>query len=109
MDSDKAVKPRELLSVPDGIFLVAGMVIGIGIFKLPGLVAANAASPTHFFLAWIIGGIACLCGALVYAEVASRYPETGGEYLLLRRQVESQLWPGSRGARRGDWLGRRWR
>ncbi|HEX9184774.1 MAG TPA: APC family permease [Burkholderiales bacterium] len=85
MDGDKAVKPRVLLSVPDGVFLVAGMVIGVGIFKLPGLVAASAASPTHFFLAWIVGGIACLCGALVYAELASRYPETGGEYLFLRR------------------------
>jgi basic amino acid/polyamine antiporter, APA family len=85
MDGNQAVKPKELLSVPDGIFLVAGMVIGVGIFKLPGLVAANAASPTHFFLAWIIGGIACFCGALVYAELASRYPETGGEYLFLRR------------------------
>jgi amino acid transporter len=85
VDGDKAVKPKVLLSVPDGVFLVAGMVIGVGIFKLPGLVAANAASPTHFFLAWIIGGIACLCGALVYAELASRYPETGGEYLFLRR------------------------
>jgi len=77
--------PKQLLSVPDGIFLVAGMVIGIGIFKLPGLVAANAASASHFFLAWIVGGIACLCGALVYAELSSRYPETGGEYLFLRR------------------------
>jgi APA family basic amino acid/polyamine antiporter len=79
------VRPRELLSVPDGIFLVAGMVIGIGIFKLPGLVAGAAASGTHFFMAWIIGGVACLCGALVYAELASRYPETGGEYAFLRR------------------------
>jgi len=77
--------PRQLLSVPDGVFLVAGMVIGVGIFKLPGLVAGAAASGTHFFLAWIIGGIACLCGALVYAELASRYPETGGEYAFLRR------------------------
>lgn len=77
--------PKQLLSVPDGVFLVAGMVIGVGIFKLPGLVAANAASATHFFLAWIVGGIACLCGALVYAELSSRYPETGGEYLFLRR------------------------
>jgi amino acid transporter len=85
VDSDKAVKPKVLLTVPDGVFLVAGMVIGVGIFKLPGLVAASAASPTHFFLAWIIGGVACLCGALVYAELASRYPETGGEYLFLRR------------------------
>jgi len=76
--------PRPLLSVADGVFLVAGMVIGVGIFKLPGLVAANAASPTHFFLAWIVGGIACLCGALVYAELASRVPDTGGEYRFLR-------------------------
>jgi len=80
-----AVAPKELLSVPDGIFLVAGMVIGVGIFKLPGLVAGGAASGTQFFLAWIVGGIACLCGALVYAELASRYPETGGEYTFLRR------------------------
>jgi basic amino acid/polyamine antiporter, APA family len=79
------IAPKQLLSVPDGIFLVAGMVIGVGIFKLPGLVAGNAASATHFFAAWIIGGIACLCGALVYAELASRFPETGGEYAFLRR------------------------
>jgi APA family basic amino acid/polyamine antiporter len=86
VDGNKgAVAPRELLSVPDGIFLVAGMVIGVGIFKLPGLVAGAAGSATQFFLAWIIGGIACLCGALVYAELASRYPETGGEYAFLRR------------------------
>jgi APA family basic amino acid/polyamine antiporter len=61
------------------------MVIGVGIFKLPGLVAGAAASPGHFFLAWVIGGIACLCGALVYAELSSRHPETGGEYAFLRR------------------------
>jgi len=79
-----ATRPQELLSVPDGIFLVAGMVIGVGIFKLPGLVAGNAASATQFFGAWIIGGLACLCGALVYAELASRHPETGGEYTFLR-------------------------
>jgi basic amino acid/polyamine antiporter, APA family len=77
--------PKQLLSVPDGIFLVAGMVIGVGIFKLPGLVAGAAASGTQFFLAWVIGGVACLCGALVYAELAARYPETGGEYTFLRR------------------------
>ena len=82
-----AGQPQQMLSVPDGIFLVAGMVIGIGIFKLPGLVAANSASPTHFFLAWVLGGLACICGALVYAELASRYPETGGEYLFLRKAL----------------------
>ena len=77
--------PKELLSVPDGVFLVAGMVIGVGIFKLPGLVAMNAASGAQFFAAWVVGGLLCLCGALVYAELASRHPETGGEYVFLRR------------------------
>lgn len=77
--------PKPLLSVPDGVFLVAGMVIGVGIFKLPGLVASSAGSGTQFFLAWIVGGVLCLCGALVYAELASRLPETGGEYTFLRR------------------------
>jgi len=79
-----AVAPKQVLSVPDGVFLVAGMVIGVGIFKLPGLVAMNAGNATQFFLAWVVGGIACLCGALVYAELASRHPETGGEYTFLR-------------------------
>jgi APA family basic amino acid/polyamine antiporter len=83
-EKQSAIAPKPLLSVTDGVFLVAGMVIGIGIFKLPGLVAGNAASATHFFMAWIIGGIACLCGALVYAELASRHPQTGGEYVFLR-------------------------
>jgi basic amino acid/polyamine antiporter, APA family len=85
VESDSTVRPKTLLSVPDGIFLVAGMVIGVGIFKLPGLVAGSAASPSHYFLAWVVGGVACLCGALVYAELASRFPDTGGEYLFLRR------------------------
>jgi amino acid transporter len=86
VDGNKgSVAPKQLLSVPDGIFLVAGMVIGVGIFKLPGLVAGAAGSAAQFFAAWIVGGIVCLCGALVYAELASRYPETGGEYAFLRR------------------------
>lgn len=85
MDGHKAMKPKELLSVPDGIFLTVGMVIGVGIFKLPSLVAGNTASPTVFLLAWLLGGLVSLCGALVYAELAARHPETGGEYAFLQK------------------------
>ncbi len=85
MDSNKTVRPGVLLSVPDGIFLTVGMVIGVGIFKLPSLVAGNTASPTVFLLAWLLGGLVSLCGALVYAELASRHPETGGEYAFLQK------------------------
>jgi APA family basic amino acid/polyamine antiporter len=82
-------QPQQLLSVPDGIFLMAGMVIGVGIFKAPSIVAANSASALEFFGAWILGALASLCGALVYAELASRHPDTGGEYTYLSRGLGS--------------------
>ena len=77
--------PKQLLSVPDGIFLTVGMVVGVGIFKAPALVAGNASSNMEFLFAWILGGVVSLCGAFVYAELASRHPETGGEYAFLTR------------------------
>src|SRR6185369_8051283 len=58
--------PQTLLSVPDGMFLVIGMVIGVGIFKLPSLVAGNTTGEAQFLFAWLLGGAVSLCGALVY-------------------------------------------
>jgi len=80
-----AAAPRPLLSVPDGVFLTVGMVVGVGIFKLPSLVAGNVSSPAVFLWLWVAGGVVSLCGALVYAELASHHAETGGEYAFLRR------------------------
>ena len=77
--------PKALLSAADGVFLTVGMVVGVGIFKLPSLVAGNTAGTGQFLLAWLLGGLASLCGALVYAELAARHPETGGEYAFLSR------------------------
>jgi len=77
--------PRPLLSVADGVMLICGMVIGAGIFKAPSVVAGNSGSGAEFIFAWILGGAVSLCGALVYAELSSRYPETGGEYAFLAR------------------------
>jgi basic amino acid/polyamine antiporter, APA family len=79
------IAPKQLLSVTDGIFLTVGMVIGVGIFKLPSMIAGNTSSVGEFLFAWLLGGAASLCGALVYAELASRHPETGGEYTFLAR------------------------
>jgi APA family basic amino acid/polyamine antiporter len=77
--------PKPLLSVTDGVLLMCGMVIGAGIFKAPSIVAGNTSSGFEFLFAWVLGGVVSLCGALVYAELASRYPETGGEYAFLSR------------------------
>jgi amino acid transporter len=77
--------PKPLLSVSDGIVLLCGMVIGAGIFKAPSIVAGNTGGAAEFMLAWLAGGAVSLCGALVYAELAARYPDTGGEYAFLTR------------------------
>ena len=77
--------PKQLLSVADGVFLTAGMIIGALIFKAPSMVAGATSGPATFLLAWLFGGVVSLCGALVYAELASRHPDTGGEYSFLAR------------------------
>ncbi|MSQ88342.1 MAG: amino acid permease [Betaproteobacteria bacterium] len=86
MESDPATMtsaPKQQLSVSDGIFLTVGMVIGVGIFKAPSIVASNTSGGIEFLLVWLLGGVVSLCGALVYAELSSRYPETGGEYTFI--------------------------
>jgi len=77
--------PKPLLSVSDGIVLTCGMVIGVGIFKAPSIVAGATSSAAQFLGAWLLGGLVSLCGALVYAELAARHPDTGGEYAYLSR------------------------
>ncbi len=77
--------PKQLLSLSDGIVLICGMVIGAGIFKAPSIVAANTSSNAEFLFVWVLGGVVSVCGALVYAELTARYPETGGEYAYLAR------------------------
>jgi amino acid transporter len=80
-----AVRPKEVLSVADGVFLTAGMIIGALIFKAPSTVAGATSGPGTFLFAWLLGGFVSLCGALVYAELAGRYPDTGGEYVFLQQ------------------------
>jgi amino acid transporter len=84
-DARSLSAPKPLLSVTDAVLLMCGMVIGAGIFKAPSIVAANTSGAGEFLFAWLLGGVVSLCGALVYAELSSRYPETGGEYAFLAR------------------------
>ena len=86
MDSPKdAIKPRQTLSVTDGVFLTVGMILGALIFKAPSTVAGATSGSAEFLFAWLLGGVVSLCGALVYAELAARHPDTGGEYVFLTR------------------------
>jgi amino acid transporter len=83
--NQNAIKPRQLLSVTDGVLLTAGMIIGALIFKAPSTVAGATGGAGQFLFAWLLGGLVSLCGALVYAELAARHPDTGGEYVFLMR------------------------
>ena len=73
------------LSVVDGVAVLVGVVIGIGIFGFPPLVAQHAATPLVYMGLWVAGGLVMLMGALCYAELGSAYPHAGGEYHFLRR------------------------
>ncbi len=73
---------KKQLNLFDLIMIVVSLVIGMGIFRTPVVAAARAGTPFIFFLAWTLGGIIALCGALTYAEIGSRYPVMGGYYKI---------------------------
>lgn len=76
---------KRTLSVLQASTMLVGMVLGIFIFEAPGLVARNTTSPTEFLGLWLLGGVITLIGALCYAELATTYPDSGGEYHYLTR------------------------
>ena len=73
-------KPK--LGLFDLTMIVVGLVIGMGIFRTAATAADAAIVPEVFFIAWIIGGLVALCGALTYAEIGSRFPVIGGYYKI---------------------------
>ncbi|MEX1049297.1 MAG: amino acid permease [Akkermansiaceae bacterium] len=79
------------LSVLDAVAMVLGLVIGSGIFGLPSLVAANSPGPVSLLALWVAGGAVSLMGALCYAELASAYPDKGGDYHFLRRAYGPEI------------------
>ena len=65
--------------------LVAGGVIGSGIFRKPGVMAAQVGSPEVLLGIWLVAGVVSLLGTLSNAELAAMMPETGGQYVFLQR------------------------
>jgi basic amino acid/polyamine antiporter, APA family len=77
--------PRSL-GLWSGVGLVIANMIGAGVLTSTGFAAMDLA-PSHILLAWVVGGVAALCGARAYAAVAHAIPRSGGEYTYL-----SALW-----------------
>ena len=76
---------RRELGLVDSAAVVAGGIIGVGIFANPSNVARVVDEPLLILSVWAIGGGIALIGAFVWAELASRFPEVGGQYVYLQR------------------------
>ena len=86
----KAPAPVESLGLArrlgrfDATMLVMGGIIGSGIFVTPAEVARHVERPVLIVGVWLLGGLVALAASFVYAELAARRPEVGGQYAYLR-------------------------
>jgi len=65
------------------VSVVVGCVVGVGIFFIPGRIAATGASFPLIISTWLVVGLACFLAALCFAEMALMYPRSGGQYVYL--------------------------
>ena len=75
---------KRSLRLFDGLAMVVGIMVGSGIFRTPGLVAAQLGRAWLTFVAWVLGGALAFLGALCFAELATRHPRAGGKYVYVR-------------------------
>ncbi|MGH7730781.1 MAG: APC family permease [Candidatus Eiseniibacteriota bacterium] len=75
----------------DVTLLVMGGIVGSGIFMNPSVVARSLDTPFLMLAAWGVGGLIALAGAFVYAELAARRPQVGGQYAYLRESFHPML------------------
>ena len=81
------IKPPDtgVLNAWDAAAIIVCIVIGTTIFKSPPLIFGAAGGPWGGLLVWIAGGVLALIGALCYAELATSFPRSGGDYVYLTR------------------------
>ena len=72
-------KPRRQLGLFDAIMIVMGGIVGAGIFANPSEVAHRVHTPFLILGVWVLGGFIAMCGAFIWAELATRLPATGGQ------------------------------
>lgn len=80
-------QPGRVLGLTSAISLVAGSMLGIGIFLTPSLVVGQGLGAPWFFGLWVLVGLTALAGAVAYAELGAMMPEAGGDYIFLREAL----------------------
>jgi len=76
---------RKVLGVADGIAILIGICIGAGIYSNPQLIAGYLGSFNIIILLWLGAGVFVFISGLIYAELGTRMPHTGGEYVYITR------------------------
>jgi APA family basic amino acid/polyamine antiporter len=85
MSAPPAADPAQTFDLRAAMLLVVANMIGTGVFTTLGLQAEGVQDGAALLLLWLLGGLVAACGALVYAELASALPRSGGEYVYLSR------------------------
>src|SRR6184192_2470208 len=79
------------LGLWDSTMIVAGSMIGSGIFIVSADIARQVGSPGWLLVVWIVTGLLTMIGALSYGELAAMMPKAGGQYVYLR-EAYSPFW-----------------
>ena len=87
-DTDtKTSESRQPFGLWSATFLVVANMIGAGVFTTSGYSFGDLGDRQFVMLAWGIGSLIAICGAISYGQLAQRITESGGEYLFLSRMV----------------------
>lgn len=78
---------RPTLGLFTAVTVVAGTIIGSGIFRLPATMMFLVGDPLILLAVWVVGGLFTICGALTLAELAGMFPSAGGPYAFLRESL----------------------
>ena len=84
-NSETQHRPKRVLSSGFTLAITIGGIIGLGILRTPGEVAALAPNPWLFVSLWVLGGLFALLSTIVAAELVGMTPRSGGSYSLVRR------------------------
>jgi APA family basic amino acid/polyamine antiporter len=76
---------KRSLSLPDSISLVAGSMIGCGIFLVSADITRQVHTAFLLLLVWVLAGFVSYCGAIAYGELAANIPDEGGQYMYLKK------------------------
>jgi APA family basic amino acid/polyamine antiporter len=79
------------MTLTDATMLVAGSMIGSGIFIVSSDIGRTVGSPFWLLMAWVVAGVVTILGALAYGELAAMYPRAGGQYVFLRESMGSLM------------------